>query len=122
MAKFFQKDTLKDAEALGQLASLPEAAELKDSTKEDEKVCSTPEDFRMAIGRAQMDGLDYVEVTDDLFSYLVKNQKTPYLTYGDPGIKVFKTGTRAQILQEESMNAEDHANMMARRKIASHNN
>lgn len=47
-----------------------------------------------------------LEVTEELFGALTKGQKTNYLTYGSPGIKVFLAGTRAQIEIDEALPAE----------------
>lgn len=100
------QNVLKDAEAIGQIKSLPEVAVQPAVVEEASEVLDTPHDFQMAIGNAQMDGKEFVEVSEKLFKYLVKNNKTNYLTYGDPGVKVFKVGTREEIENEESMTAE----------------
>lgn len=110
---------LKSAESLGQIKTSPKA----DVTETDavvSEVIDNPEEFRMAIGNCQLEGRNWVEVSERLFNYLIKNQKTAYITYGDPGIKVFKTGTRAGIAKEERMSAEEYADYAARKKMAEH--
>lgn len=115
MAKRTSLNPFKESEAKGEMHSMPELPEEIIDYKEPEKLCGTPEEFRTAVGRAQLDGLDYVEVTEELFNYLVKNQKTNYLTYGSPGIKVFKKGTREQLLREDLMKSEEWSTMMGER-------
>lgn len=112
-----KQESFKDAEANGHIKTLPEITETVVESKIPENITDNAEDFRLAIGRAQMDGLDYVEVSERLFNYLVKNQKTNYLTYGSPGIKVFKTGTRDQILREEKLNAEEFSAMEHKKRM-----
>lgn len=112
-------EKLKNAEALGTITTLPELKEEIFDYKVPEGVIDDPNAFQLAIGRAQMDNLDYVEVSARLFKYITRGQKTPYLTYGKPGVKVFIEGTRERLLKEELMNAEDHSNMMAKRRMAS---
>lgn len=107
-----QRNLFKDAEALGQLKSGPVVAEPVAETPHETKVIDNPNDFQYAIGRAQMamqegDGEDFVEVSEELFKYLVKNQKTSYLTYGSPGIKVYLAGTREACEIRDSLSAED---------------
>ena len=108
---------VKTAEALGHIKRMPEAKEeLKEEALED--VLSNPEEFRAAIGSAQMDGKEFVEVTEDLFKFLIRKQKTRYITYGDPGIKVYIHGTREEIENEDMMNAEDHHTYVIRKMRA----
>jgi hypothetical protein len=107
------KNDLMDAEAMGQLKTMPSTKGQiieKDLSKE---VIDNPQDFQAAIGHAQMAGQDYVEVSDRMFSYLVKNSATEYLTYGNPGVKVFKEGTRDKIVEFESLNPDEQV----RRKL-----
>jgi len=116
MALFNKKTDLQNAEANGQIKTMPKADTQPQITIfEKTPAIDSPEDFRNAIGHAQMEGIGYVEVTDRLFNYLVKNQVTRYLTYGDPGIKVYKDGTKDQYDKEDSMNAEAYAEMLAKR-------
>lgn len=120
MSKQRQID-LKTAEALGQIKTLPETPELPMVEETEEAVIDNPQDFQIAIGNAQMDGADHIEVTERLFKHLIKGAKTKYITYGNPGIKVFMKGTRDKIEREESMNAEDYANHILKNKQANAN-
>lgn len=106
------------AEALGQVKTMPKAMEDKaeEITGEDLTGIDSIDAFRIAVGNAQLEGLEYVEVSEKFFRYLVKNQKTPYLTYGDPGVKVFIQGTREVILAEESLNAEMYGDLKAKQR------
>lgn len=72
------------------------------------KILNTPEEFRQAIHQCQMEGVKYLEVTEKLFKYLTRNQKTSYLTWGSPGVKVFVEGTRQKIEEVDNMGAEAH--------------
>ena len=67
---------MKQAEAMGEIKTMPEVT-LPPPVQVVEKssVIDNPEEFRMAIGNAQMEGLEYIEVTEKLFKYLMKNQK-----------------------------------------------
>lgn len=49
----------------------------------------------------------YLEVTDMFFKALTKGQKTSYLTYGKPGIKIYRSGTKAECDAEDNMSADD---------------
>ena len=98
----------RDAEAAGHIKSMPvTGGNIVESSDDDFKVIDNPTDFHTAIGHAQMAGRDYLEVSGDLFNYLVKNHKTPYLTYGNPGVKVFKEGTRQKIMEFEKLNPDE---------------
>lgn len=68
--------------------------------------------FRIAIGHAQMDQQEYIEVGPRLFKYLTKNTKTEYVTYGDPGIKVYLKGTREENERLDRMTAEQKHNYL----------
>lgn len=118
MVKKQAKDEFELAEAMSQIKSaarLPDEAIEKMAGEELSDDIDTPEAFRTALGVAQMDELEYIEVGEKLFNYLVKNQKTPYLTYGEPGIKIYKKGTRVAIEKEESMKAEDRYTLICKR-------
>jgi hypothetical protein len=71
----------------------------------------------MAIHRdPEMHDEPFLEVTEELFSALTRGQKTPYLTVGQPGVKVFKIGTRDSIESEEAMPAEAFRDLEIKRK------
>lgn len=115
-----KNDLFHNAEANGQIRSLPEIDTFETPAKAT-VVLSTPEDFRAAIGNAQMEGIESVEVSEDLFKYLIKNQNTRYITYGDPGVKVYRTGTKAECDKEDKMNAEAYADMIGKRGDKNYN-
>jgi len=70
------------------------------------------DDFRNALANAQFrikSGVsDHIEVSERLFRELVSGQETPYLTYGDPGIKIYIKGTKSSIDTLEKMSAQEH--------------
>lgn len=104
------------AESLGQIKTMPEIDETVVAPKEEQKIIDSPEEFRLAIGQAQMEGEDSLEVGERLFKYLLKNSKSPYLTYGDPGIKVYLAGTREKYEREDAMNAEAFMELKAKQE------
>jgi hypothetical protein len=97
------------AESLGHIKTMPVAKTNILAEEFNDKVVDNPEDFRVAIGHAQLSGKDYIEVSEPLFNYLVKNNQTEYLTYGSPGVKVFKEGTKDKILNMENLPPEENA-------------
>lgn len=44
----------------------------------------------------------WIEVSEDLFLFLTQGQKTPYLWYGNPGVRIYPPGVREAIEKEES--------------------
>ena len=113
--------TFKEAEAVGHVKSLPETkVEALDQVfEQSHDVIDTPDKIQEAIGNAQLDGLDYIEVEERLFKHLVKNSPTEYLTYGKPGIKVFKRGTRDAILKKDNLSAEAYHDYVSRKRAES---
>jgi hypothetical protein len=95
---------------------MPEIDEKVVALEEPKKIIDSPEEFRLAIGQAQMEGEDSMEVGEKLFKYLLKNSKSPYLTYGDPGIKVYLAGTREKYEREDAMNAEAFMELKAKQE------
>lgn len=114
-----QKTTTNEfnkAEALGQVVSAPALeepiVEIEESIPE---VADNPDDFRLMIGNAQMEQIEHIEVTERMFKHLLKNNKSQYLTYGSPGIKVYKVGTKKEIDKIEKMSAESYGNYIGRK-------
>ena len=100
---------LNKGEALGQIKSMKQAPEKeapKQVTDETNGIIDNAEEFRMAIGNAQMENLEYVEVSERLYKFLLKNRESNYLTYGDPGIKVYRAGTKKKCDREDNMPPE----------------
>lgn len=97
---------LGDAEAVGNLKTMPPKQDPIVEKNYEGVVVDNPEDFRMAVGHAQMAHAEYIEVSARMFEYLVKNNKTEYITYGSPGIKVYKEGTREKIEAWERLSPE----------------
>ncbi len=116
MAKPRQRpvDEFGIAEAMGDIVTMPEIPEELVKPEVEVEVIDNPEHFRIAIGQAQMAGEDSIEVGPKLFKYLLKNSKSPYLTYGDGGIKVYLAGTREKHEKEALMNAEAYAEMISK--------
>lgn len=121
MAKGKQRtlDQFGIAESLGEIQTMAESDETGLQQQENEvTLIDNPEDFRIAIGQAAMNGEDYVEVSEKLFKYLVKNSKTRYLTYGDNGIKVYKVGTKQENDRIDKMTAEAYLEYEHKQKEA----
>ncbi len=106
------------AESLGEIRTMPEQPEIKIEVKEEDPLIDDPQEFRIAIANAQFNDTDFVEVSERLFKHLLKNAKTNYFTYGDPGVKVYLAGTRLKHEKEDKMNAEDYAIMEGKRRQA----
>lgn len=107
---------VSDSEALGHIRSMPlveESAPLPEA--EETSVIGDPSVFHMEIGRAKIEGTEYIEVTPELFKMLIRNQKTPALVY--EGIKVYIAGTREDIERENRMNAEDYGSYIIKKKL-----
>jgi len=112
-----EQKTFRDSEALKEIKPLPMVHEPKEKEKPEVEIIDDPESFRMAIGHAQMaksegTGDGCIEVSERMFKYLIRNQKTRYITYGDPGIKVYLAGTRAEMDKEDMMNCEEYSKYM----------
>lgn len=67
----------------------------------DETVETMPQ-FQLAIANAQGLGIDSIEVSENVFNAFARAMKHPsdFFTYGQPGVKVYKTGTR-EILEKK---------------------
>lgn len=115
-----EEKAFKKAEAIGQIKTMPKVKEVipEAPLEQSEAIIDSPDKFQFAIGNAQMEGLDAIEVTEKLFKHLARNSKTKYLTYGKPGIKVFIEGTREEIEAEESMSAEAYHDLLGKRRAA----
>ena len=89
--------------------SLP-ADEIQDTTLTT-KVLANLEEFRIAVSQAQLDGIECLTVNEKLFSYLAKNSNGSYITYGSPGVKVYKEGSKEETDKFESLSAESLLNI-----------
>lgn len=106
----------RTAEATGKIQTMPEVVQMPEVQKEVLEVLDDPTSFQMAIGHAQMDGKDHVIVSERLFNHLLRGNKSNYLTYGTPGIKIYKAGTKEECDSTDAMNAEEYHNWKARQK------
>lgn len=111
--------TFKEAEAVGQIKTMPETFDIiqDKGPEQSHEFIDTPDKFQQAVGNAQLDGLDFIEVEEKLFKHLIKNSKTEYLTYGKPGVKVFLRGTRDQILKKDGLNAEMYHELVTKKAM-----
>lgn len=114
--KLTPQDEFGIAESLGQIMTMPEINEATIQPTKETSFVDTPEEFRMAIGALQMSGEDTLEVGPKLFKYLLKNSKTPYLTYGSPGIKVYLQGTKKECDRVDKLSAEAYIDYVAKQK------
>jgi hypothetical protein len=105
------------AESMGEIHTMPEIDEsMLNIDKQEVTYVDDPESFRMAIGSAQMNGEEFIEIGPTLFKYLLKSAKSRYLTYGSPGIKIYLKGTREELEKEEKMSAEQYLDYDTKRK------
>ncbi len=103
-----QKDTKITSDTKGEFKPLPEAIVPQDDVVEENPVVQTPEMFSHALSMAQMEGRDYLDVSERVFKYLVRNNKTDSITVGNPGVRVFIEGTREKILSLENLSIEEY--------------
>lgn len=84
---------------------------------------NTTQDFHLAVEQAQVERIDSLEVTDELFKklfhHVYKENTQLYVTYGSPGIKVYREGKKAECDKLESMTAEQSADYLAKKKLLS---
>jgi hypothetical protein len=67
------KDPFKKAEALGDLTTMPVMETMNQAQEPQKKaVVSNPEEFRTAQWEAQHDGTGYIEVTEELYKFIIK--------------------------------------------------
>lgn len=94
-------------------------AEILDPTDLLLKVIDSPEEFRNAVSQAQMNNQDFLTVSPRMFKYLIKDEKLNSFTYGQPGIQVFKDGTREDVEREQDMSADYYYKHMSDKKAQS---
>lgn len=103
------RNDFRQAEALGHIKTMPEVEQQQELTEEVKPaVIDSPDDFRMAVAEAQMAGVDHLVVSERVMKYLLRGNKSEYLTYGDPGLKIFLEGTKEEIERRERMSAEQY--------------
>jgi hypothetical protein len=61
---------------------------------EAEPVITDIQDFYMKAQTASLMNEDYLVVNERVFNAIGRGVKSPYLTYGNPGIKVYLEGTK----------------------------
>lgn len=81
-------------------------------------VITSFQDFERAYRIASMEGVDTLEVTPEVFDYICSDKNSDSLTWGKPGVRVFKAGTVDEILKRENMKADDtySADILKKRK------
>lgn len=100
------KSDFRTAEALGHIKTMPEHVEAPKDDIKDDGVIDDPEEFRMAIANAQLEGIDHVVVSERVMKYLMRGHRGTSLTYGDPGVRVFLKGTKEDTERMEKLSAE----------------
>lgn len=70
------------------------------------KTLDNLEEFRLAVSQAQIEGIKHLTVSDKLFAYLTKNSNDLYITYGDPGLKLYREGLKDKAEKRDSRTAE----------------
>lgn len=99
---------LFEAEAIGQIhrgLEVPEFEAVQPLMPSMDKVLDSPEEFRMAIGRAQLEGAPFITISDRLMTYLSRG-KDLSITYGNPGIRVYVEGAKDGLDKIERMNSD----------------
>jgi hypothetical protein len=81
---------------------------------------NTYEDFQQAVMEIHQNIDQYenpiLEIGEKLFGAIAKGKQIDSMTYGDPGIRLFKVGTKQRILDEEKMPADKFRDLEIRRK------
>lgn len=65
--------------------------------KPTEECVNTLGDLAHKVSMAQLNGIEYLAVSDQVFDYFAKGQQTAFISYGDPTVKLYKKGTLEQI-------------------------
>lgn len=58
------------------------------------EILNDPASFQIALGKAQMGGQEFLEVSPQLFKFLTSGMRTPYIMYGSPAVKVYEAGSK----------------------------
>lgn len=69
-------------------------------------VLDTLEDFRSAVGQAQLSGKGHVVVSPRIFHFLTSGKETPFLDFGSPSIRVYCSDTMQKVVEIEEMNLD----------------
>lgn len=119
-AEDLKTDIFRDAEALSKIKALPTAKEMSAPVVHRQEIIDDPGEFQSAVGRCQMtmheDGKDYIEVSERVYKYLLKNNISRYITYGDPGVKIYLAGTKEENDDIDRMSAEAYHNYLGQKK------
>lgn len=59
-----------------------------------------------------------LEVSDKFFSALVKGRKVDSITYGDPGVRVYRVGHKDRLDKEERLSAEAYREIQLKKENA----
>ncbi len=71
-----------------------------------ELVIRDAHELDMAIANASMDGQEYLIVGDELMTRKCKNPKTPSITVGSPGVRLYREGHKIACDRIDDMNSE----------------
>lgn len=69
-------------------------------TKED--VIENLGELAHKISQAQLHGTEHLAVSDAVFEYFAKGQKTPFISYGSPTVKLHRKGEWEKIEKDMS--------------------
>jgi hypothetical protein len=75
-------------------------------------------DFQKAVMDRMMAGYDFIEVSDRIFDFYRVDPDTAYFTWGKPGIKVYRAGTKPELDRLDRMKAEEYAEYKAKKRMA----
>lgn len=78
--------------------------------KQETKAIDNHQDFNSALLEKQAGIVDdpnpYLEVSEKFFKALSKGRDLRSMTYGDPGVRIYRIGTKEEIDLEEKMPAD----------------
>ena len=80
-----------------------------------EYVIDNYQDYNVAVGMCQTEGLEGFEVSPEFFQILVRGQQTPFLITGVPPVKVFPKGTMEKQLKIMALSIEKYRELLGKK-------
>jgi len=67
----------------------------------------TPSNFELRLFKAQRDGFDFVEATDEVIDFYTRGELGPSSYFDYKGVRVYKAGTRETTEQYEAITLDE---------------
>jgi len=81
-------------------------------------VPDTIAEFEKTVSDRLFSGFDFIEVSERIFKHYCVDPNTGYFTWGKPGIKVYRVGTKDEFDKIDRMKSEDYAAYLDNKKRA----